>query len=116
MRLQQWQRPKELELEARREASKEAERIVYDKVHGHSDLRPVANARRAELQSEGPAQHYGEHGELERVECNLPELPLIRAAEVSTLADIDREIARLLRMDDASAKQSRALISWAHAP
>ena len=62
-------------------------------------------------QSEGPPQHFGEHGELERVEYNLPELPLIRAAEVSTLADIDREIARLLRMDDASAKQSRALIS-----
>ena len=111
LRLQQWLRPKELELEARREASKEAERIIYDKMHGHSDLRPVADARRAELQSEGPVQHSDEHGELERGEHNLPELPLIRAAEVSTLADIDREIARLLRLDDASAEQSRALIS-----
>ena len=110
-RMKQWLKPKELELEERRELSKEVERQTYEQMHSHSDIRPVACARREEVENEGPVERRDEHGQLVAMEYNLPELPLIKAAEVSTLADIDREIVQLLRLDDASATRSRQVIS-----
>ena len=110
-RMKQWLKPKQLELEARREASKEAERQTYELMHVHSDIRPVASARRAELLSDGRVGRDDEHSKLVSVENNVPELPLMKAAEGSTLAGIDREIVTLLRLDDASAARSRQVIS-----